>query len=53
MARTKRGQNKKGAVGGKNAVEREPYAMDLGGVYFTLASLGLWPEGIGGRPQLS
>ena len=33
-------------MGNKNAVERETYAIDLGGVCFTRGSLGLWPGGI-------
>ena len=39
-------------VGGKNAVEKETYAIDLGGEYFTSGRLGHWPESIGGRPRL-
>ena len=39
-------------MGGKNAVEKETYAIDLGGKYFTRGRLGLGPESIGGRPRL-
>ena len=39
-------------VGGKNAVEREIYGIDLGGVYFWAWEFALWPERIGGGASL-